>query len=451
MAYGLRFINDNGNSVVDYDASQVQIYKTLPNIEPGALAYGTTNTIASHGDNTDSSYKGAVPIVLPQNIDREEVFIFVAADDLTNWDRSFSIGVHYGTVTGVSYSIPTTTVYLGQNYIDVSASANMGSTSAARSTPDDYSGTTGLIARPCTDNRGSGTQKVAPDPAPRDLVGGVISSTILPGGSATVTSVTTSTYNNNPVIRLYLNKNVSASGSLRFRQVTFSTFNCFYLCDSVFKTAGTHDEKFKVKVGMLNDQDDEAEKDDYGIRIRNPFGSAQQTVFNFSTNREMFTGDTISATRTDQVPVFSNNHVLQTNATPPHNSFRVLDATTFEDTYVLMNPCFGCTAGYADNGSTGSYSFSEPSDTVVGYSPMITFKPTASGSGLGTGSAAIAELTTIAWQNYNGTYEPDGVSSNVAQIFMSPGAINSKKNAGLQSSFSHTWASQRPLLVGKIQ
>ena len=442
MAYGLQFINENGHPLADYDASQVQIYKTLYNIQPGTIAHAASNTIADHGDSSDSSYKGALPIVLPQNIDREEVFIFVAAADVSNWSRSFSVGVHYGVLSDTRYDVATTSNYQGQNYVDVTPGpTNFGATGSAEHEPEDYSGTAGLgNPRPCSDNRGSGTKLDAPDPVPRDLIGATITATFLPAGSATVTNVAESTFNNNPIIRLYLNKNVSTSGSLLNTGVFFSDFNCFYLCDSAFKTAGSFSEKFKIKIGMLNDKDDQSEANDYGIRIRNQYGSTNQNVFNFSTNREMFTGTSVSNTRTDQVVEFSSNNVLQTNYTPSHHQDTAFG--NFEDTYVLMNPCFGCTAAYADNGSVGSYSFSENSDTIVGWSPMITFKPSG---------YAYAELTTIAFQSFSSTYEPDTVNTNLNQIFMSPGVINSKSNAGLQASISHTWASQRPLLTGKIQ
>ncbi len=111
-------------------------------------------------------------------------------------------------------------------------------------------------------------------------------------------------------------------------------------------------------------------------------------------------------------------------------------------TVVVMNPCFGCTAGYVDNGSVGSYSFSATSDTQVGWSPMITFKPSG---------VASPELSKIAFESGSSLYEPDDAVQGANQIFMSPGVINSKTNAGLNGSISHTWASQRPLIIGKIQ
>lgn len=446
MAYGLRFLNDAGHPVVDYDASQVQIYKTLTGVEHGSISHAASSTIASHGDSGHAQYKGTNPIVLPQNIDRDEVFIFVAPYDLDNWGKAASVGVHYGTLKDCEYTVSTPNSYQGQTYIDISPGpSNFGHNGSAKHQPESYCGTAGLgLDRPCSDNRGSGrgTKIDAPDPVARDLIGASISisnASFSSAGPATVVGVQTGTYNNNPIIRLFLNKSITTSGSLFNGVVSFSDFDCFYLCDSTFQQF-VNGEKFIVKIGMLNDLDDLSENNDRGIRIRNQYGSAQQTVFNFSTNREMFTGTDAPNTRTDQVVEFTSNNVLLENYVPPNHQRTVYG--NFSDTFALMNPCFGCTAGYADNASVGSYSFSATSDTQVGWSPMITFKPSG---------VASPELSKIAFESGSSLYEPDDAVQGANQIFMSPGVINSKTNAGLNGSISHTWASQRPLIIGKIQ
>lgn len=437
MAYGLSFKNNDGIVVAEFDSSQVQIYKTLAAHIPGCLAYNTSATVVQdQGNQNHASYRGAMPVVLPQNIDREECFIFAAPDTLNSaWSRPFAVGVHWGKVTGFGVNVATSTDYSGTNVIDVS----LGTWGGATSTPEPYANTAGLGSRPCSDNKGSGTQTDAPLPNHIDLRGATITSssiTFAGGSSATITNTTLSTYNNNPIVRLTLSRNISSTGSLLNGYFSLSDFDCFYLCDSAL--VGCIGEEFKLKIGILSLEEDTGEADDYGIRIESTSGN----VVNFSTNREMFAGVAITNQRTNEALTMSNNNVLQTNITPPNRAYTVPADEDPENYYVCMNPCFAPTNAYADNGSIGSYTFGTNYDYIAGFSPMITFSPAGT-------AGNYHNITTIAFNSFIAS--SDLFKSNLFQFIMSPGCLNTKKSSGLlQSSTSRTWATARNLLVGTI-
>lgn len=405
MSYGIGITNNQGNPVIELDSAQVQIYKTFVTV-PETLMRGRTSssTIPSgEGAQTLHDFSCAVPHVMPIGLPREEVFIFIAPYQYSNWIKTTptAFGFHYGELTNMRFPhIGTGTNSDGQAYTTMARTpTGWGSNgnSDPKADPDSMCGQMHGGDRP-VDSRPSGTptdgnssythpRVVADPPTPFDFVGGTITK---PDG--TTTTVDRAEADGTANVRLYFDNGNPTAGNDNAHGFN-QTWSCFFVITPALR-GGDPTRKMQVKVGVKNDLEDTAEAGAYGIAAKTI--TAGVTTYNFNSNRENFIGQEIVSTGNlnGLTPSTGYDSAVQGSGYDDTNAVQASSVIvpdgqnqpgwTADDAWFFATPLFGPTYCMYDGeafpvGGGNGRALNSTQEKIISFQTFIGFADTAAG------------------------------------------------------------------------